>query len=70
MVRSDERSSRFAFNLVSFVALLIAGIILLVFASTTIWAEGETIFYLPLGIPGIVAVLAGAIGISLVALAG
>lgn len=66
----DERSSRFAFNLVSFVALLIAGIILLVFASTTIWAEGETIFYLPLGIPGIVAVLAGAIGISLVALAG
>ncbi len=64
----DERSSRLAFKLVPFVALLVAGAILLVFASTTIWAEGETIFYLPLGIPGIIAVLAGAIGMSLVAL--
>jgi hypothetical protein len=54
----DERSAKLAFKLVPFVALLIAGVWLVVLASATVGTAGEgTIFYLPLGI-----------GISLVAL--
>jgi hypothetical protein len=69
VVRLDERSAKLAFKLVPFVALLIAGVWLLVLASATVGIDGEgTIFYPPLGIPGIVAVLGGAIGIFLVAL--
>lgn len=65
----DERSAKLAFKLVPFVILLIAGVVLLLFASMTVMIAGEgMIFYLPLGIPGILAVLVGVIGISLVAL--
>lgn len=69
MVRLDERSAKFAFKLVPFVVLLIAGAVLLVFASMSLMIAGEgMIFYLPLGIPGVLAVLVGAIGILLVTL--
>lgn len=64
----DEQSAKLAFKLAPFAVLLMAGVILLVFASTTIVAEGETKFYLPLGVPGILATLASVIGIYLVAL--
>ena len=65
----DERSARLAFKLAPFVALLIGGGLLILFASTTVGIAGEgTIFYLPLGIAGILAVLAGAIGMFLVTL--
>ncbi len=66
----NERSARLAFVLAPLVVLIAAGVVLLVFASMSIWADGERIFYLPLGIPGILAVLAGGIGIFLVSLRG
>lgn len=69
MVRLDERTAKLAFKLVPFVILLIAGTVLLVFASMSVMIPGEgMIFYLPLGIPGILAVLVGIIGVFLIAL--
>jgi hypothetical protein len=59
---------KLAFILAPFVVLLAAGVVLLVFASMSNYGDGELIFYLPLGIPGILAILAGLIGIFLVSL--
>ena len=64
----SERRAKMAFKLVPFVALLIAGAILLLFASMSLTADGERVFEPFLGTAGIVAVIVGFIGILMIAL--
>jgi len=53
---------------IPFVALIILGAIAVLFASTVFFAEGEgRVFYGPLGVPGILAMLAGVVGVISVA---
>jgi hypothetical protein len=49
---------------IPFVVLIILGAIAVLLASTVFWVEGKgRIFYGPLGVPGILAMLAGVVGV-------
>ncbi|MDH3364586.1 MAG: hypothetical protein OEM29_01055 [Thermoplasmata archaeon] len=64
----NERTAKLAFKLVPFVTLLIAGAIMLLFASLCFLRGGERVFEPYLGTAGIVAVMVGFIGILMIAL--
>jgi hypothetical protein len=68
VVRLNERTAKLAFKLVPFVILLIAGAILLLFASMSLMIDGERVFEPYLGTAGIVALIVGFIGILMIAL--
>jgi|GEM_PF-3503274 len=52
-----------------FLVLILAGAILVLFASTTFWEEGQgRVFYVPLGFPGILAILLGALAVTMLKL--
>ena len=68
MVRLNDRTAKLAFKLVPFVTLLIAGAVMLLFASTVFWIGSERVFEPHLGTAGIVAVIVGFIGILMIAL--
>ena len=53
---------------IPFVLFIILGAIAVLLASTVFFVEGEgRVFYGPLGVPGIIAVLAGVVGVLSVA---
>jgi hypothetical protein len=64
----NDRTKKLAFKLVPFVALLIAGTIMLMFASTVIGVGSERVFEPYLGTAGVVAIIVGLIGILMIAL--
>ncbi len=57
------------FMMLPFIVLVLAGAILILFASTTYWEEGQgRAFYSPLGVPGILAILVGGVALILLRL--
>ncbi len=62
----DYRKTKMLFLMVPFLVLTIAGAIAVLLASTTVMVAGKgTIFYDPLGVPGIIAIIVGLAGLLL-----
>jgi len=60
-----ERAKR-SFIAVPSIAIMIVGLVLVLYASTSFGEEGKgTVFYAPLGVPGIIAVVIGLMGLLL-----
>ena len=65
----DDSKAKLLFMMMPFVVLVVAGAILILFASTTIWEEGRgRVFYTPLGIPGVLLILIGVGALALIKL--
>jgi len=65
----DNGKAKLLFMMLPFVVLVVAGMILVLLASTTIREEGRgRVFSAPLGVPGILAILIGVIALLLVLL--
>ena len=62
----DYEKTKLLFLMVPFLVITIVGLVLILYASTSFGEEGKgTVFYNPLGVPGILAVLIGLAGILL-----
>jgi uncharacterized membrane protein YkvI len=65
----DERKARLQFMMLAFMALVVVGAILVLFAATVFWEEGSgSVFETSLGVPGILAILIGLIALLLLRL--
>ena len=66
----DDSKAKLLFMMMPFVVLVVAGAILVLFASTPIWwEEGRGyVFYTPLGIPGVLLILIGVGALALIKL--
>jgi len=62
----DHEKAKLLFLMMPFLVLTIVGFVLVLYASTAFGEEGKgTVFYNPLGVPGILAVLIGLVGLLL-----
>jgi hypothetical protein len=62
----DYEKAKLLFLMMPFLVLTIVGFVLVLYASTAFGEEGKgTVFYNPLGVPGILAVLIGLVGLLL-----
>jgi uncharacterized membrane protein len=62
----DHDRAKLSFLMMPFLVVTVVGVILVLLASTSFSEEGKgTVFFNPLGIPGILAVLIGLSGILL-----
>jgi len=62
----DYEKTKLLFLMVPFLAIIIVGSVLILYASTAFGEEGKgTVFYNPFGVPGILAVLIGLAGLLL-----
>jgi hypothetical protein len=62
----EYRKAKLLFLMLPFLVLIVVGGILVLFASTSFWEEGRgTVFYNPLGVPGILAIVVGVTGLFL-----
>jgi hypothetical protein len=60
----DYGRTKLLLLILPFLVLIVVGAVAVLLASTTIGVEGEgTIFYTPLGIPGIIAIVVGLAGL-------
>ena len=65
----EYRKAKLLFLMLPFVVLTVAGAIAVLLASTTVVEEGKgTIFYNPMGVPGIIAIIVGLAGLLLLRL--
>jgi hypothetical protein len=60
----DYGKAKLLFLMLPFLVLTVVGAIAVLLASTTVVIAGEgTIFYTPLGVPGIIAIIVGLAGL-------
>jgi hypothetical protein len=65
----EYRKAKLLFLMLPFLVLTVVGAIAVLLASTTVMVAGEgTIFYTPLGAPGIIAIIVGLAGLLLLRL--
>jgi uncharacterized membrane protein len=62
----DHERAKLLFLMMPFLVITVVGLVLVLYASTSFSEEGKgTVFYNPLGVPGILAVLIGLAGLLL-----
>lgn len=65
----DYRKAKLLFLTLPFLVLIVVGAVAVLYASTVFGVSGEgTIFYTPLGVPGILAIIVGLAGLLLLGL--
>jgi hypothetical protein len=65
----DHGKAKLLFLMLPFLVITVVGAIAVLLASTTFGVSGEgTIFYTPLGVPGILAIIVGLVGLLLLRL--